>query len=481
MRYTPVVLLGLLLLVLPHILSAQDLRQTTLFGWEERTQMMMLDSYHNYGGIFYDQGLLRYTNNDMTKEHDLDLLTYRFTELEDRNWYYNRENSFRTWMGSYDLGMFLHAATIRNVIPITDRLTMPLQITRRFDMRADRALLIPGLEYRLLDEHHIGLRHTITENKPDLDAIFWYRYREFQTGGVQLELIALDWMNNAAYDLGQRRGTRTPQLRRYEHRPWMASIKAASPVWNYLRAELVAGIQTPQISSAKSVEGSDEYFRDRMVARYAGLMAEYARPGFTFALTWQHRRGSFKRSNYDDTYSEPLDIGSVENQHRLGAFLSLSRGRFYTDHHLWYNYNRDAQFDGHEETVQQGVVIYPYDFRERRWMMRNRIGYNPSDKGFHAAIQWSADYRQPRGRFEFEDTGVVHTWFPYQRNYPFLIWMTQERLTLLLGYRFSGKAELTLGASLDVDGDQRGAYRDGKRKFSPSLFDGGFAKLVVYW
>src|SRR5690625_7894081 len=62
----------------------EPMRQT-LFGWEEETRLMIMNRYHNYGGIFYDRGLFRFTTPPFTKEHDINLISYNFTPIEEQD------------------------------------------------------------------------------------------------------------------------------------------------------------------------------------------------------------------------------------------------------------------------------------------------------------------------------------------------------------------------------------------------------------
>jgi hypothetical protein len=477
----PLLLPLLLLLQLPTETSAQDTRHTTLFGWEERTQHIIKDRYHNHGGIFYDRGLYRFTTPGMTREHELDLITLDFTTVDDYNWFYRRENSLRGFAGSYNLGEFIHGAVIRNQVPITDNLRLPIHFTRRYDMHSDRALLELAFDYNISGRHNAGISHTLTEQKPDLDATFYYRFGDFSEGFAQIEFTALDWGNNAAYELSQRRGTVAPELQKYEVSPFLFSIRASFPVIGNLRSEVVGGFQTPQQSVAESVEGSDEMFRDRERTRYLGLLLEYAIPGFTTAVSWQHRYARFSRTNAEEEFDEPVDYGNFQVHNSLGLFVSFSYRGFFIDNWLWRNYNRDKQFDEHEERFRSEFRIYPFDFEENRTQMRNRLGYDPVDRGFKAAVEWSADYRDfLRGTVDHPSHGIIHA-FDYRSHYIRHLSNRQERLSLFIGYRFTRDIYFEAGASYDVDGDvYRGAF-DQAYNETPSRFDGGFGRLVLYW
>ena len=468
----------------------EPMRQT-LFGWEEETRLMIMNRYHNYGGIFYDRGLFRFTTPPFTKEHDINLISYNFTPIEEHGWYYGDGNSFRTFMGSFNLGQFLHGAEIRNEIELTDRITFPLQMIRRYDMRADRVLMLLSFDYELTDDHRIGFSHTLNEQKPDLDATVYYQYGSMRDGGIQVELTALDWANNSAYNLGQKRGTEIPELRTYDVKPYMIGFRGNQPLPGHLRIEAAAGLQTPLIAIAESMphQHPGDSFRDREVARYGAVMLEYARPRLTAGLTLRHTFARFSRNRAGDLPEEellvPVSYGNRQIQNSLGAFLGLRQGSLYMQNWIWRNYNLDVQWDSHREEEMHGIEVYPFDFREFRWQMQFRAGYNPDQPGFTISLEFSSDYRHPTENYRIEDqlTGgfLESRGLPYREFYPTTLGLRNERLTLQFGYRFTDRSYLILGASMDLDGDKMGGYWDRIERDVHSWFDGGFGRFVLYY
>lgn len=475
-----VLLLATASALFPTEKASAQMRQT-LLGWEDETKLLLLNRYQNFGGIFYDRGLFRFTTPRFTDEHDLDLLTYNFSTVQQYDWYYNRENSFRSYMGSFNLGQFLHGAEIRNYISLTDKLTFPLRFVKSYDMRADRSLLFLALNYEIKPNHSVGISHTLNETKPDLDAMFYYLYGDLRTGGVQLEFTALDWANNGAYKLGERRGTQTPELRRYEVKPYLFSFKANSPTIHNFRIEAVAGLQTPLTAIAKSMpeENPDISFRDEDLARYAGVLLEYALPNITLGTSFRHTYTRFNRENIDEL-SEPVHYGNRQIQNSFGAFIGASYRSFYTQNWIWRNYNLDVQHDEYETRIVDGFEVYPFDFREFRWQLKLRVGYNLNSPGFITSIQFSSDYRRPTENYNIYDD-VYSRGYPYRIFYFQTLRLRNERLTYQFGYRFNEKTYFELGLSLDLDGDVIGTYWDTPFTDERSWFDGGFGRFVIHW
>lgn len=478
----PICLILMLFVIKPDVIQAQDLRQISLLGWDEQKKLMLLDRYHNYGGIFYDRGLFRFTTPPMIEHHDLDLITYGFSEIDDYLWFYNRDTGFRAFGGSFNVGEYLHGAELRHDVSLSESLSLPLHSYRRYDMRQDRMLLTLGLDYHLNRQHTIGLQHTLTEQKPDLEVTLFYRFRDFQSGGIQLEFTALDWANNPAYNLGQRRGDVIPEMRSYEQSPFLFSMKAASPQIRNFRGELVAGIQTPLLAVAESMpEESDESFRDRDRARYIGALIQYAVPGFTAAMSWRHSYTRFSRTNAETDFSEPVDYGNEQMRQFIGGFVSLGYRNIHFDNWIWYNFNRDRQFDRFETRFLFNEQIYPFHYREERWIMRNRVSLDPGERGFKIAVEWSADYRTPLSGIIERPDGSTARGLPYYLQYPFSIGERNERLTLFLGYRFTENSFIIFGASADLDREVIVEREHRRERIRPTMFDGGFGRLVFYW
>ena len=462
----------------PTTASAQ--MRNTLFGWEEWTRLMILDQSHNYGGLFYDRGLFRYTTPAMTKEHDLDLLTYEYTSLDHYDWHYSEDDGFRAYTGSMDLGKFLTSFELRNRRELTDRLSMNIRVLRRYDMRADRALLWLNFDYRLLENQTIGIRQTLTEQKADLDFMLYYRYGSFSGGMIQLEAGILDFGNNAIYALSESRDRDFEESRKYHRTPFLFSFKAVSPEWNGFRGEAMGGILTGSEAQVGLQSRVDENTRDRQHGRYAGALVEWSAAMFTASINWQYHFARFSRENFTGNFDEPVDYGNMQFQNRIGGFIGVERGPIQFHNWIWFARVGDRQWDEHREEFWRDYQTYPFDFRENRTMMKNRILYMPETRGMIGGLEWSADYRDfLDDTYISDDFGTVHG-FSYRQNYPYQLDHANTRVTLLFGYRFNEKTYLIMGASYDIDGDLYGGSFD-NIIHNRSYFDGGFGRLIMKW
>jgi hypothetical protein len=470
----------LFLLLLTSTADAQS--RTSLFGWEEQTKLMILDQSHNYGNQFYDRGLFRFITPPMTKEHDFDLITYDFSTADDHNWYYSDEDGFRSFAGSFDLGKFLHGAQIRNNVQIADKMTFPLQLIRRFDMRSDRSIILLGLDYQISDLHAVGVSQTLTEQKSDLDATFYYRFGSLKTGGIQAEVSFLDWPNNAIYGLSEKREKDFEEERKYLRHAYLFSFKASTPIWNNLRGEAMAGVLTRSKAQTGFKSEPENNTLDQQNAWYSGFLAEWVNDFATVSLTWRNTYSKFDRENFLSEYDERIDYGTVQIRNNLGGYVSARYKNLTFENWVSKEFNNDRERDVNpRQSIYRNMIYSPFNYREKRINHRHRIMWQPEERGFITGLEWNAEYRSYYSDLEYSDSrwGSIRA-FDYRQLYPFHIVSINERLTVMIGYRFTQKSFIILGISYDVDGDREGGNQDAFVR-EPSRFDGGFGRFIMYF
>jgi hypothetical protein len=339
------------------------------------------------------------------------------------------------------------------------------------------------MEYAVTDEysHTVGFRQSLSEQKADLDATFFYRFGSLHTGGVQVEFTFIDWANNAINNLGSFRGTDYHDSRKYLQLPYLISLKSVTPVWHNLRGELMAGYRTRSRAKVGSVNDADKNSLDVLTGNYAGVLAEWAIKPVSVGVSWMHLFSEFSRTNFTDHYEEEIDQGTYQYQGILGGYLVLNYGSFSLANQVRHAVGNDREDNIHVVPSPKDPDIghAPYDYHEKRWTMRSRLGYLPPNRGFTAAIEFSAEYRDFHSDMKHEIDGINVEAFDYRQVYS--ITPSNERLTLLLGFRFSPVSRLELGVSYDVDGDKYSGTT-GLRTARPSTqFDGGFGRLVICW
>jgi hypothetical protein len=481
-----VIFIGIIWSVLILIsIAATAFSQTrvSLAGWEYWSQQMILSQHHNYGGPMSTRGMFLFMTRPMSKEHDLDLVTYGFTPWDDYNWHYGKGSSMRAFAGSFDLGEFLHGVELRNYVPAAKGLVVPLQIDRRYDMRSNNMLIWLGLEYAIGEEgrHSIGFRQSLSEQKADLDAKFFYRFGDFQTGAVQLEFTFIDWANNFINNLGSFRGTDYHDSRKYLQNPYLISIKSVTPVWHNFRGELFAGLRTRSRANIGSVVNEDNNTLDVLMAHYGGVLVEWAIKPVSAGLSWMHLMSDFRRTNLTDSFDEEIDMGTYQYQGNVSGYLVLNYGYFSLRNQVRYSVSNDREDNIHiiPSPKDPDVKHAPFDYHENRWTMRSRLTVASPTRGLTAALEFSAEYRDFHSAMEHYIEGVPVDAFDYRQVYRIV--PANERLTLLLGFRFTGKSRLELGVSYDVDGDRISSTTGFPTANPRTKFDGGFGRLILFW
>jgi hypothetical protein len=456
---------------------------TSLFGWNDRIQQTIFSQYHNYGGPFYDRGLYRFYTPVMSKEHDMDLVTYDFSFTDDYLWYHSTGNSVKMFAGSFDLGEFLHGATVRNRIPVAEGLVFPLLVNRRYDMRTDRTVVWLGLDYTFREWHALGFRQSLTEQKADLNGAVYYRFGTLQTGWVETEFAFIDWPNNAIYALGEQRGTDYLNRRKHEKHPYMISFKAASPVWNNFRGELMGGLLTLSRSRVGPLEFPALNTSNRQRSHYFGALGEWANKHLTAALTWQTVYASFRRTNWQepDDPARLIRYGNFQWMNTLGGILIARYGQvqFYGQLHHSRIRDREREINPRPSQWYANIIYAPFDYREQRWTMRYRLSWLPVRTGFTASVEWTSMYHDMGSDYEFEFLGNAVRAFDYRQLYELA--SINERLTLILGWRLKNGNRIEMGASYDVDGDREQGYYDYMVDRPARRFDGGFGRMIIFW
>ncbi len=447
----------------------------TLFNWEQQIRWMILDQYSSYGGPEFGHGLFRHTTHSMQTEHDLDLFTYRFTPFEQYRWHYTENQRFRTYFGSLDLGLFAVNNEYRMEAQPSDRFSVPVHLQRTFDGRQDRALLYSGLNFHISENHQIGLHHTLTEHKADLDAILTYQFGTVQDGFISVDAGILDWTNRFIQQLSEHRDRDYTNRRVFNINPYYFSATVSTPVWRGFRAEVLGGVLTQTEAERGPLRRPQQRVLDRNRANYSGALIEYGNPTLTAGLTWQHTYNRFSRVSVSSEASNYVDYGNRQNQQTLGAYFALRYRNLHLQNWFSGSYFRDQRFD----IVEREEDLYPFDFQEHRYYMKNRFIRNPSDRGFIAGVEWNADYRDIFDEFYVEEWNRYVAGYDYRRYYRYQVRPRNERVTIIIGYRLSSRTMFKTGFSIDIDGDLEKATGD--TRDDPRRFDGGFFRIMAIW
>jgi len=464
------------------LVSAQDSSHSvTLMGWEQRTLNFMLDRSHNYGGTNYKRDLFRGNVNLMSPEHEIDLLTYRYTMADDYQWM-TSDQAYRLAVGSLNATDFFIENRIKFNREFNDRHRFIVDGAHEEKLRADRFLFRLGYEYQIRERHYVGANHTLSNSKSDLDLTLFYRYGNFKTGMIQADFTYLDWgsnvVQNLAEDSANEWNDRYKTTYQYERRPVLFNVKLISPTVGNFRAELLMGIQTYSDKLISSTEEENIEYRDEEWAHYVGALIQYFHPMGTVGFTYQRKFSKLRRepalgSGYVEDYftRQYSDVG--------GFFATASHQKFSLEQWMWFEWNVD-QLKG--EVVPDDLAPdyledtrRPFDFEENRLKMKSRLLYGSDMRGVQLGLEFHADIRNLQGD-EDPSNGIID--YEYRRVYP-NIRERGERLTFTVGYRIDENFYFLAGISYDLDGDKESGI--GWPRESSTWFDGGFGRLSIDW
>ena len=475
-RYAVLVFLPALLAILPATAAAQQPAgrgHVTLLGWEQRVRMFILDRSHNFGGTHFNRGLFRENISLLTPEHEIDLMTYRFTPREDYFWQ-RTENGFKTMMGSLNAADFAVESYLKSTLHFGDdeRHTFKIDGIQEENFRTNRFLVNLGYEFAITNNHRLGLSHTVNKEKGDLDLTAYYQYGDFSRGMVRVGTTFLDWGFNVTQSLAEESENEFNNYEitaQYSRRPQLFSLALVSPQVGNFRAELMGSLQT-HLKKTVTPEDTLRYVDDEWV-HYAGGLLEYRHRLFTTGITYRRTFSKLDRvpvpgSSYNPTFKN----WQITNSYGFFAISDIIKN-ISLEHWMWYEFNTDR--------LQGDVIpedLRAFDYTEKRLKIKSRILYGNPEKGFRAGIEFHADYRYPQG--EFGNFRVRNR--DYREVYH-NIRNTNERMTGTIGYRFNPNFHVVVGISYDLDLDKISGYGVPRVTAESTWFDGGFGRMYIGW
>ena len=454
----------------------------TLLGWEERTLNFMLDRSHNFGGTNYNRGLFRDNINLMSPEHEIDLLTYRYTLADDYQWMASNE-AYRLTFGSLNAKDFAVANKIKSTYSIDEINDFTISGTHEENLRASRFFFLLGYEHHFKGNHHLGGKHSFSNDKSDLDLTAFYRYGSFEKGMFYAGITFLDWTGNVVQSLADESDNRFNDsydvTYQYERSPKLLNFKLISPNIGKMRAELIAGLQT---YSQKLVNptGDSLDFRDEEWAHYLGALLEYSYSMGIVGFTYQRRFSRLQRQPvFNSEFQE--DFNNRQFSDRGGFFAIGSFGDIKIEQWLWLERNVDRlqgeRVPGDLAPDYLSDEPRPFNFIERRLKLKSRLLYGSASKGIQTGIEFHADYRYPQGEKD-PDNGIRN--FEFRNVYP-IVRNRNERMTFTIGYRVSKNFYFLGGISYDLDKDKQSGIGLPRVTGTPTWFDGGFGRISLSW
>ena len=426
--------------------------RATLTGWVDRLHIALRDRQHAHGGMFYDRGLLRRLTSSMDHEYALDLRTYGFTLADDADWY-DAPQAFRTYMGSIHRSRFATASHFRSCVALGERHTVTLTGLQQEDLEAERFFVEVGYRYQR-GHHQLGFRQTIASYKPDLDLGLFYAFEGASVGQIRMEMTLMDVANNFIFNTLGVDAALEDTVRSYRRSPRLLTMQWKSPTWHGLRGEIHAGVQPNAHAEIHTQTMPDQRFTWQDRVHFIGVLLEAQLGGITVGAMYRETGTGIMRS------APPGAAFTSTQASRTTTLYGLAR-LWKFDAEVWIDHERyrDHQFG---TDFDQAVLPVAMDYREVRTTVHTRLVYVPPDRGLRFAFDYLLDSRTYN-----DDVRLMNQYLRFPHHTP------NGRLALQVGYAFSRRAYIVLGAAYDAGGDpfygDRGLTR----------YDGGFARVVV--
>lgn len=435
----------------------------TLAGWANRHRRMAMDQRHAFGDLTYDRGVFRHITPNMDWEYGLDMNTYRFSPLETSAWT-QVENGLRLRVGSVVRAEWAFVTEVKQVISLAPDHTLRFDATLQQDGAAQRSLIEFTYNWNVSGVHHAGVRHTISEYKPDLDASFYYQYGTSQTGRIRAEMTVLDTYHDFIFQTLGVADKQEDFVRSYSQQPYMGQITVETPRRFPLRAEVYAAWQPKSELIVQSNMDPAHRYRDQEAFHYVGALLEYRAGPVTGGLLFQRDKSSLDRLGLRSGVTSDYD--TAQRLQRGGAFLMGTWGPFVGEawFFLEHYYDRQEGTDFELSTISRSM-----DYGDRRKDARVRVSYRPPSTGWYGSLGYLSLERDLG-----EGSSIMgNEW----RNHWPVLNPFNNRLVGTVGYRFDQGA-VELGMNFDLDGDI--TYKDDPGT-SKTRFDNGFIRFVTSW
>jgi hypothetical protein len=445
------------------VIPIPDSPQVTLSGWADRRRTDLLDRRFAFGDLTYDRGVFRHITPPMDREYALDMTTYRFSPLESVPW--ARMNSgLRLRTGSIVRAEWAFVTDIKHTAALAPNHTLRVDARLRQDATAQRSLVEFSYDWRVAGRHHVGVRHTISQYKPDFDASAYYQYGTARTGRARAELTVLDAYHDLIFRTLGVSEKDEEFVRSYRQHPFLGQITLQTPARYPLRAELHVGWQPTSELLVQSQLEPDHRYRDREAAHYVGALVEYSTGPVTGGLIVQRDKSTLDRLGLRP--GVPSDYRAAQRFQRGGAFLLGSWGPFQGE--AWF-FLEDYYDRNRGEDFALSAIGRAMNYTEYRKNYRVRLAYVPSPGGWYGSLEYLALSR----RMGPQPWIMGNEW----TNHWYSLAPSNYRLSGVVGYRFD-RGAVELGINYDLDGDQH--YKAGP-DYQKKRFDNGFIRFVVGW
>lgn len=444
--------------------------RVTLDGWMENHRLLVLDRRHNRGDRFYDRGLFRHVTPRKDREYAMDMFAQRFT-WEEMGHRALAPNSLHLRAGSVRRDLFAFISRLQSTVQVAADHTITIDGVIQQDAEALRPFFELGYGWQVASNHTVGVRHTFSEYKPDLDVTAFYRFGHSQVGRAEVGVT----LQNLYSDLIDQHLSIPPQfrdvIRSYSRRPYLLSVSYTSPRDWPIRGEIGGALQPwSRATYASQTDEAFEYQDERRLWFVSGLV-EYHRGSFSGGVYFKGDMSRLDRTGTGQQVSSRY--GAKQRFWRFGLFVADQWGPLDGSIRGFTGGYGDRQWG---QSFAQSLIPDRLDYGEAQWGVRSRLRYRWS-AGPYAGLGYDALRRTYEGVFDLNpvDNPVRLASWAHQWQGPGAPGPSNHRLVTLAGYDFSrGRIEVGFGIDLDGDNTHPG-------KTTPKRFDNGFGRFILTW
>ena len=445
--------------------------RTTLQGWRESRRRLVLDRRHSIGGRLYDRGIFRHITPKMNREYAHEMLVQRFSsEAFARR--RRSQNSLLLRFGSVRRDLLAVVGQLRSRVPLSANHALTVDAVLQQDGQATRPFLEVGYTWMFGSHHALGVRHTFSEYKRDLDPTVRYEYSHRRLGTAAAAVT----VQNLYSDLIDQKLGIDPNdrdiIRDYVRQPYLLSFSYTSPDQFPLRGELAGAVQPVSEAIYRSRKRPGYRYRDERQLHFLGALLEYRFSTFSGGLFYKRDASWLRRMGLGEEVSS--DYTAQQQFQRFGVFLKGRQGPFRGTLRGFLGAYEDQQSG---ENYAESLLSSEIDYRERHRGLEAGVRYEP-DTGLITGLEYVA-FR--RGYDDDSDPSRVGVEFPlssWTKQY-WGLGPSDYGFVGLLGYRFT-RGKVVFGVGYDIDGDDDHPP-DHQGKEETSRFDGAFGRLVLTW
>jgi len=443
-----------------------SVNHASTYDWTYHNRLQILDRSHAFGDERYDRGAFRVLTPLVKREYELDVFTQEFSFMDVYHWHH-RDTGFRSRAGSFSKSRWAVFSEIRTIASLSERSRFRINGYQQQHPRANRALFEFEYQQDLSTNSSLGLSHTLSEFKKDLDVTVSYYIKTQSAGSFSLQLTFQDYLNNVVNEAGNDTEPLNPSREQFEtvnkRIPLFLLGRWQSVSSHWLNVDFSAGLQ-PETHS-ENVERTTANFKFDEFERIAFL---------NFSSNIQFFNSVFGLFAYaDHSYLKRSGSGNPLDGFYTSKQSTRRFGFYFYGNYDWLKPSLKVSRDFYSDTqkgsdVSFSLVPEEFDYDESRWLLDAGLSIEP----FSFPLFITSRYLLlSRDQIDIPESGLITRQWTDQF---FFVITKDHRISFSLGYQAHSRVFVELGGAYDLDKDVHN-FDD----VSPQTFDKGYGRLIV--